>query len=262
MSAVRPSLGPVEGGSLISLFGINLGSGTDYRCSFGANATAVAASYNQQRRSVECLSPPLAAGSHVVRVSLNGQSYSAVQSVHSSAAPVTFIALSPPSISGVTTSASSGNATTASGPRWGGTLVSVSGSGFAFGATATGTLAGAPTGDERCRRRQPPRHASPSSPASTSLPLTDPDPDSIRPHLLPLLLPSDSELHWSQQQSSTPHRCSVLTRPLQLLPVLLLSSAIYPSETGSSSPLYTSTAPPRACPMLGPRQAGNLLAVT
>ena len=97
VSALLPPLGPVHGGTLISVEGPELAGGSDYRCAFFAEAltgieatadpwppavsaahTVVAGSYNRAARTVECVAPPLLAGAlHHLSVSLDGHSVSA-----------------------------------------------------------------------------------------------------------------------------------------------------------------------------------------
>ena len=145
VSSASPSLGPMRGGTLISLRGVNFDGGSDYRCLFGANATSapsVPASFNGAMRAIECYTPTLQLGRHAVLVSLNGQSYSSAEPTAPASIAVTFVALPPPAITSITTAALLENSTV-KGPYWGGSMVTLEGEGFEFG--------GALPGLQRCR---------------------------------------------------------------------------------------------------------------
>ena len=76
VSAVTPSLAPLDGGTLLAVSGAHLGGGSDYRCRFGGNSSSlVVASFNGGAATVECYAPPLPRAAHAVQLSLNGQQF-------------------------------------------------------------------------------------------------------------------------------------------------------------------------------------------
>ena len=86
VDGATPLSGPVGGGTLVEFTGSLLGNGSDYRCRFGdgplvdewPGANVVAASYDEARDVISCVSPPSAgraAGAEDLYVSLNGQNF-------------------------------------------------------------------------------------------------------------------------------------------------------------------------------------------
>jgi len=129
LSRISPTLAPEAGGTLLALHGPGLGGGCDYRCRFGGNQSAeVAATYNGLTRAVECFSPslpPLPRGENAVQLSLNGQSFTPPTAAASLLVHATM------RVAAVRTAASAARALEAAqGPRRGGTVLLLQGSGF------------------------------------------------------------------------------------------------------------------------------------
>ena len=77
LSAVLPDISPNVGGLIIEAMGSNLANGSQYQCRFGPTAT-VSATFDAQAESVLCATPAGLLGRVPVRVSINGQQFSAV----------------------------------------------------------------------------------------------------------------------------------------------------------------------------------------
>ena len=117
LDTLSPSSGPTLGGTLVNLTGTALGDGSAWLCSF--NASVVGAEYHDDVERVGCFSPPYAlAGAVAVNVSIDGgSSYCAT----GADVPPHFRYYEPPNVSAISP---------ASGSTEGGTIVSVTGSGF------------------------------------------------------------------------------------------------------------------------------------
>ena len=129
LSRISPTLAPEAGGTLLALHGPSLGGGCDYRCRFGGSQGAVvAATYNGLTRAVECFSPSLPRlprGENAVQLSLNGQSFTPPTAAASLLVHATM------HVAAVRTAASAARALgAAQGPRTGGTVLFLQGSGF------------------------------------------------------------------------------------------------------------------------------------
>ena len=81
VDTILPDVAPNLGGLVLELSGRSLSGGSGYLCRFGAagvaNAPTVAATLDAASESVLCISPPSLLGYVPVRVSLNGQQFSA-----------------------------------------------------------------------------------------------------------------------------------------------------------------------------------------
>jgi len=123
---VSPTLAPEAGGTLLSLHGGSIGGGCDYRCRFSANASIeVAGTYNSVTGGVECYSPPLRHGEHAVQLTLNGRGFSPPT------AAASLLIYPPIAIDGARTTAAAVDTLVApQGPRRGGTVLLLRGSGF------------------------------------------------------------------------------------------------------------------------------------
>eukprot|EP00698_Gefionella_okellyi_P014440 TRINITY_DN4005_c1_g1_i2.p1 TRINITY_DN4005_c1_g1~~TRINITY_DN4005_c1_g1_i2.p1 ORF type:complete len:2826 (+),score=696.32 TRINITY_DN4005_c1_g1_i2:356-8479(+) len=110
VASVIPLTGPISGGSTVSVYGVNF-VGATVMCRFGSTTTFAAVTISSTL--VTCLSPPMAAGSYSVELSNNNVTFTqnSVQFLYLAAANVSHVI--PPS-----------------GPRQGGTLISVFGSSF------------------------------------------------------------------------------------------------------------------------------------
>ena len=90
--AASPNSGPVVGGTLVTIDGVHLGNGSDYRCRFGGST--VNASYSVPRDVVSCFSPRMpVAASILLEVSQNGQQFTASGRSYSFYGPSSMLAL-------------------------------------------------------------------------------------------------------------------------------------------------------------------------
>ena len=126
VASISPTSGPALGGTLVNLTGLGLAAGSAWRCSFGD--ALVGAEYHSDAERVGCYSPPLEGGGAAelaVNVSIDGGS-SFCDSV--TGEPFRFRFYAPPNVSAISP---------ASGTTEGGTVVTVTGGGFA---AAAGTV--------------------------------------------------------------------------------------------------------------------------
>ena len=135
IESVSPTSGPAAGLSLVTVTGIHIHGGSDYRCRFGTDVTvyasivAIAGSHRYgDLGSMRCRTPPLLAGAPVlVEISLNGQTFtdsSIAADGTSVASNFRFMPYGVPLVSSVSP---------ALGPVHGGTLLEVRGLNFADG---------------------------------------------------------------------------------------------------------------------------------
>ena len=130
VSAVTPSLAPLDGGTLLAVSGAHLGGGSDYRCRFGGNSSSlVVASFNGGAATVECYAPPLPRAAHAVQLSLNGQQFTTPGgggTLSARPAPVVTAVRSEASVR----EADPADQPAAEGPQLGGTVLLVHGRNF------------------------------------------------------------------------------------------------------------------------------------
>ncbi len=130
---LNPTSGPLLGGTLVNLTGAGLGDGSAWRCAFGSTLVSsplvTGAEYDDEYEHVSCFSPPGDAGEQKsLNVSIDGGSS------WCAGASLQYSYYAPPNVSSISP---------ASGSARGGTVVTVSGSGFAAlgsAACAFGTL--------------------------------------------------------------------------------------------------------------------------
>lgn len=79
-SVIAPALGPVRGGTVVTLIGQNLGNVVSLFCRFGNGPFTVIARF-VTARTLECMTPPHSEGQVSVDVSLNGQQFTSFGAV-------------------------------------------------------------------------------------------------------------------------------------------------------------------------------------
>ena len=129
VSLVTPDAGPTAGNTLVRLSGSGFASGADYRCKFGSqvvNSTLAGGDWRGPASTLLCVSPSTeTAGSVSLEVAINSQDYT------SDAVP--FFYYAPPSVTSVSP---------ASGIFYGGTTVTVAGTGLLHAAAPAAEAGG------------------------------------------------------------------------------------------------------------------------